>query len=354
LTLINDLLATDVRKVDLFLSLVTKNPQYPYPAFIRLLNRWEKDWYISKLTIAILARLLARDPIPTAENVVPTVKWVIEQLRKGNALDVHVATSALQILLQKDAFRVVLFKEGGFTLLVGLLEQQQQNLQVLYETIYCLWLLSYNQGIAMEAGNSKLVSTVVDVLKAVSKEKIVRLCISTLRNLLDKPRNNEAMIESGFMRMLVILSNKKWGDEDIVEDLKTLSEALAKNMVVMSTFDTYKTEINSGRLEWSPVHKSEKFWRENSNHFEDNDNQLLLTLHEMLRSTSTSAQNLSIACFDLGEFARYHSRGRVILQRLGIKLDIMRLMTHENPEVKKESLYAIQKMMVTNWEYLAK
>ena len=27
-----------------------------------------------------------------------------------------------------------------------------------------------------------------------------------------------------------------------------------------STFDEYAAEVRSGRLEWSPVHKSEKFW----------------------------------------------------------------------------------------------
>ena len=34
-----------------------------------------------------------------------------------------------------------------------------------------------------------------------------------------------------------------------------------KNVVVFnSTFDEYAAEVRSGRLEWSPVHKSEKFW----------------------------------------------------------------------------------------------
>eukprot|EP01113_Clastostelium_recurvatum_P038041 TRINITY_DN562_c0_g1_i1.p1 TRINITY_DN562_c0_g1~~TRINITY_DN562_c0_g1_i1.p1 ORF type:complete len:449 (+),score=156.41 TRINITY_DN562_c0_g1_i1:47-1393(+) len=352
LTLINDLISSDPRKVDLFLRLSAKNPQYPYPAFIRLLPRWERDWYISKLTCTILARLLARDPSPSPEHVTATVHWLIEQLRKGNVLDVHVATSSLQILLQKDAFRPILVGEGGLPLLVGLLHQA--NLQVLYETIYSLWLLTYNQEVAAQVADSRLIPSVVETLKTVSKEKIVRLCLSTLRNLLDKPRNNEQMIDAGLMRMLNILSNKKWGDEDIIDDLKTLNESLAKNIVVMSSFDTYKKEILSGRLEWSPVHKSDRFWRENNGKLEDNDYQLLLMLKDILTSGGAgNPQNLAIACFDLGEFARYHPRGRVVLQRLDIKMEIMRLMTHENPEVKKEALYAIQKMMVHNWEYLS-
>ena len=27
-----------------------------------------------------------------------------------------------------------------------------------------------------------------------------------------------------------------------------------------SSFDEYATEVKSGRLEWSPVHRSDKFW----------------------------------------------------------------------------------------------
>ena len=29
---------------------------------------------------------------------------------------------------------------------------------------------------------------------------------------------------------------------------------------VCSSFDEYSAELKSGRLEWSPVHKSNKFW----------------------------------------------------------------------------------------------
>ena len=31
-------------------------------------------------------------------------------------------------------------------------------------------------------------------------------------------------------------------------------------LTTCSSFDEYSTEVKSGRLSWSPVHKSEKFW----------------------------------------------------------------------------------------------
>lgn len=42
-----------------------------------------------------------------------------------------------------------------------------------------------------------------------------------------------------------------------------------------SSFDEYSSELKSGRLEWSPVHKSEKFWRENAARLNEKNYELL-------------------------------------------------------------------------------
>lgn len=112
----------------------------------------------------------------------------------------------------------------------------------------------------------------------------------------------------------------------------------------------YKKEILSGNLEWSPVHRSEKFWRENAHRFEEDNHKLLLVLKDLVSKSSPQLQ--SIACFDIGEFARHHPRGKIIIQKLGIKLPLMNLMEDADPDVRKNALLAVQKLMVTNWEYL--
>jgi V-type H+-transporting ATPase subunit H len=63
---------------------------------------------------------------------------------------------------------------------------------------------------------------------------------------------------------------------------------------------------------------------------------------------------LAIACYDLGEFVRFHPRGRKVLSKMDGKVDIMKLMTNPDPEVQKHALLCVQKMMVHNWEYLSK
>ena len=36
---------------------------------------------------------------------------------------------------------------------------------------------------------------------------------------------------------------------------------LQASMATMSSFDVYKKELMGGKLEWSPSHKSENFWK---------------------------------------------------------------------------------------------
>lgn len=44
------------------------------------------------------------------------------------------------------------------------------------------------------------------------------------------------------------------------DDVEVVYEKLNERVQDLSTFDEYAAEVRSGRLEWSPVHKSEKFW----------------------------------------------------------------------------------------------
>ena len=76
-----------------------------------------------------------------------------------------------------------------------------------------------------------------------------------------------------------------------------------------SSYDEYITEVRSGRLEWSPVHRSEKFWRENAAKLNDRNYELLKILINLLE-TSKDLLVLSVACFDLGEYVRHYQRGK--------------------------------------------
>jgi len=315
----------------------------------------EPNWYVISKACKVTAILFVKSQDLAQDEVQQFLKWVNTQLRtKTGNLELSTALNTLQTLLQRDELRLVFYQEQGINCLKGLLQQYGSNFQILYQAIYCLWLLSYNETIAENVGGSLVVHKLVELVRTSAKEKVIRIALSTLRNLLGKGSNNEQMIETNLLKEVDKLLQKKWGDEDIVADLEVLQQALQRDVADLSSFDKYKQEIYSGELEWTPVHRSEKFWRENVSRFEENQYRPLTVLAGFLKNESSSPQILAIACNDIGEFVRFHTHGRQLIQNLGVKEAIMKLMFHQDAEVQKQSLVCLQKIMVHNWEYLSR
>lgn len=118
------------------------------------------------------------------------------------------------------------------------------------------------------------------------------------------------MVQCKVLKHLEILrqSGQKIDDPEIKEDLEFLIEKLQTSVQDLSSFDEYSTEIRSGRLEWSPVHTSEKFWRENAARLNDKNYELLKILVRLLEVKEPLV--LSVAAHDLGEYVRHYPRGK--------------------------------------------
>eukprot|EP01132_Coremiostelium_polycephalum_P000398 gene398-502_t len=357
LTLINEIIQIEPKAVSKFVNLKKDDPQYPYSVFIRLLNR--DDAYINLQSSVILGNIMCAGN-PPIQDVEHFFSWkILPLLRKNNPAEVEVGLIALQSILLKNEYKDLFRRLQGSDLLLQILQSTQNsnnvNIQLLYETLYAIWLLTFSEEAATAYSGTGIVAKLVAIIKAnivIMKEKIIRLSLASLRNLMGKGSNNEEMIDNGFVRMLNFLSIKKWGDQDIIEDIQVLTDGLSADIQVMSSFNKYKTEIISGELEWTPVHKSDTFWKENATKFEENGYQVIKYLHLILQKSS-NALHLAIACHDLGEFVRHHPRGKLIIDHLGIKPDIMALMSNTDENVKKQALFALQKMMINNWEYLS-
>lgn len=82
-------------------------------------------------------------------------------------------------------------------------------------------------------------------------------------------------------------------------------------MKILTSFEKYEKEIDSDNLEWGPIH-SEKFWKENVKRFEDKDFLIIKKLIKLLESDNE--KNVAIACYDLGEFCRFHPFGKNVLE----------------------------------------
>jgi len=258
---------------------------------------------------------------------------------------------------------------------------QVGNVQLLYQVGFCLWLLAYDPAIAEEMATTDVVVNMLKVMKSVSKEKVIRVCLACLKNLVDKADHNQTMIDNNAIKQIAILQNRKWSDDEVKEDLDIISESLGKSIHVLSSIEMYRKEIHNGRMEWTPVHKSETFWRDNVTKIcpvgasiGDAGAEDLMTLVRLLNAkidkTSTGGHlnteeqtTVAVICHDLGEFSRFHPQGKRILQASNgvgnsdqtTKNLIMTLMTTPpggSEEIGKQALTCIHKMMVTNWQFL--
>ncbi|EDW13195.1 V-type proton ATPase subunit H isoform X1 [Drosophila mojavensis] len=265
----------------------------------------------------------------------------------------------LQMMLRVDEYRFAFVNVDGISTLIRILSTRV-NFQVQYQLIFCLWVLTFNPLLAAKMNKFSVIPILADILSDCAKEKVTRIILAVFRNLIEKPEDASvakdhciAMVQCKVLKQLSILEQRRFDDEDITADVEYLSEKLQNSVQDLSSFDEYATEVRSGRLEWSPVHKSAKFWRENAQRLNEKNYELLRILVHLLE-TSKDAIILSVACFDIGEYVRHYPRGKHVLEQLGGKQIVMQHLGHEDPNVRYEALLAVQKLMVHNWEYLGK
>lgn len=112
---------------------------------------------------------------------------------------------------------------------------------------------------------------------------------------------------------------QSWGDEDIVEMLQFLDTKLKEGIQTLSSFDMYKKEVASGALDWTHMHTSDKFWKDNIDKFEEKDFQVLRMLLKLIESSRevsySAAANLGMG-WVVAEAVHLQSTSIPSLQRL--------------------------------------
>ncbi|XP_022890055.1 V-type proton ATPase subunit H-like isoform X1 [Olea europaea var. sylvestris] len=363
LALIDEMLTANPTRARLFHDTSLANED-TYEPFLRLL--WKGNWFIQEKSCKILSLIVSARPKPqdaaiangsskskeltTIDDVLKgLVEWLCTQLKKPShpSRGIPTAISCLATLLKEPVVRSLFVQADGVKLLVPLISpvSSQQSIQLLYETCLCVWLLSYYEPAIEQLGASRALPHLIEVVKGSTKEKVVRVVVLTLRNLLQKGTFGALMIDLGLPQLVQSLKAQAWSDEDLLEALNQLEGGLQDNIKKLSSFDKYKQEVLLGHLDWSLMHKDPMFWRENITKFEENDFQILRVLITIL-DTSTDPRTLAVACFDLSQFIQYHPAGRIIVTDLKAKERVMKLMNHENPEVTKNALLCIQRLFL--------
>eukprot|EP00798_Chlamydomonas_sp_ICE-L_P029127 gene29127-32345_t len=263
-------------------------------------------------------------------HITTFIEWLCSQLRRPSnpSRSVPTAAAVLSALLKERGCRQLFLRtSGGLQLLPPFLKSFNSPTysQLLYELCMCVWQMTFIKQAAESLGQAGVVKALVDVCRVAQKEKVFRVALSSLRNLLNYDDLGLAsdMVEAGLPKIV------------ITRQLQMLSSSEKYGREMLSSFEKYRKEVMSGQLDWSPMHTSDVFWRENVDMFEEKDFQVL------------RVKTLAVGCHDLGMFIMHHPQGRYIVSDLRGKELVMRLMAHPDAEVQKQALLCIQKVMLT-------
>uniref|UniRef100_H3BBK5 V-type proton ATPase subunit H n=2 Tax=Latimeria chalumnae TaxID=7897 RepID=H3BBK5_LATCH len=373
LTMIDDMLQENHQRVNIFFDYAkrTKNTAWSY--FLPMLNR--QDPFTVHMAARIIAKLAAWGrELMEGSDLNYYFNWIKTQLssqkqRTGGAETgvspsdsshyVQCVAGCLQLMLRVNEYRFSWVEADGVNCIMAALSNKC-GFQLQYQMIFCLWLLAFSPQMCEYLRRYNIVPVLSDILQESVKEKVTRIILAAFKNVLEKSSERDtrqeyalAMIQCKVLKQLENLEQQKYDDEDIVDDIKFLLEKLGESVQDLSSFDEYSSELKSGRLEWSPVHKSEKFWRENAPRLNEKNYELLKILTRLLE-VSDDPQVLAVAAHDVGEYVRHYPRGKRVIEQLGGKQLVMNHMHHEDQQVRYNALLAVQKLMVHNWEYLGK
>jgi len=351
LSFVEKLLLDKPLRSNLFHGLTRGNLQ-PYAPFMRFVVPESNDSFILNKAVRILALIFGRGGSSQTPELLDLVKYLVSRLSRARGRDIIFTLTAIKDLLKNPETRSSFLKEGGLKCLTPYLKFDNQNTQSIYLSGFAIWLISFDKECLSALAEWEVVAKLAEIIKQVTKEKVVRISFAILVNLLNQKKFNEEMVASGVNKTIDGLNSRTWKDDDLISDMDTVKKDLDETIILLSSFEKYQSEVHSGRLEWTPVH-CEQFFRENSTKFEGDSFSLIKQLTTLL--TSNDELTAEVACYDLGEFARFHPDGKRILTNNGGKRELLAKMTdYKNPKIARQALLAVQKLMVTNWEFLSK
>lgn len=359
LTIIDDMLREDVSRTIIFEDVAVLLKRSPFSFFLGLLHR--QDQYIVHITFSILTKMAVFGKIKlTGDELDYFMGSLKESITRGTTNDyISTAVRCMQTLFRVDTYRVSFVNISGYdSLNHALYSTRKCGFQIQYQIIFCMWLLTFNGHAAEVALSGNVIQTISGILGNCQKEKVIRIIVATLRNLIasndDEYMKKQAalqMIQNRITTKLDHLENRKFQDVDLIDDITFLHKELQKVVQVLTSFDEYENELRLGSLHWSPAHKCDVFWTDNAHRLNDNHQELLKMLITMLEK-SNDPLVLCVAAHDIGEFVRYYSRGKMQVEQLGGKEAMMRLLTVPDPNVRYHALLAAQKLMINHWKDL--
>merc|ERR1719352_930971 len=143
----------------------------------------------------------------------------------------------------------------------------QSVVPVLYKCCFSIWMVSFDADLLSDLKTLGAIQQLRKVLATNRTEKVVRVALLALRNLLGNAETAEEVVETGAHEAVEALEYEKWRDPEVYDNVKSVTALVQKAVNDHSNFNRYEREIKSKKLSWGFIH-SEKFWTQNFLAFE--------------------------------------------------------------------------------------
>lgn len=350
LTLFYDMLREDSSSYVIFEE-ATKQKIEVYKPLMTLLLRPGLDNYTADKVSWLLSAVISHVPAVVAKANVQEFLNVIMDSAKTNCSELG-QLEAITNLLKSDAYRKFTWSQPGISELIFRIQPKTAPSPHLYKCIFAIWALSFDQEITASLKEMHVIKKLREALTYSRVEKVIRLCLTLLKNFLGNKSLCEDIVEEGILEAVQQLEFEKWRDAELYEDIKDMAIQIGSEVSEMSNYERYERELQTGKLQWGFIHSS-KFWAENVMKFESNDFRALKMVASLLQSPSTDDTTLAVACHDIGEFVTLHPLGKKKVAQLQVKEKVMELMAapeQKSREVRREALLCCQKIMLNKWQ----
>ncbi len=207
-----------------------------------ILNNKKFDYHIQEIASHILSIDLMvnyENTFPQQEIDIPEaskelMKWTYEiciQKQRDSCL-----TSNLSLLLtigENIDYFLGEFNEEFPCIrkIFELMTEADININIIYECLLCMWNISSNKKYFyfFENRDHKYIEKIVQVIRTNKIDKVARIGLMTLQNLLESQICVEILFDIKFMQTVTILLTNKWNDPVIKELLNFSLDFLEKN-----------------------------------------------------------------------------------------------------------------------------
>jgi len=346
LTILFDLLREDSSAFGLFADALASRVDFWKPLTSLVQNR-NADPYVADKAAYLLTAIMCHFPNYFTEDNVNSVCSALCGGEKGKVTESG-TLDAIANLLKLDMYRKLVFSKVEVASCIFRVKSSDTASKI-YKSVFSCWLLSFDPQIVGSLRNYNVIEHVKTILIDSRAEKVVRVCLSFLKNALASKDLSEDIVEKGLLDVVQALEYEKWRDVELYGEIQEVSKAISNQVGLMSNFDRYERELATGQLIWGFIH-SDKFWSENVMKFEANQFAAVKKLAALLASSNPTT--LAVACHDLGEFVQLHPLGKIKANDYEVKDKVMQLMTHTDRDVQRESLLCCQKLMLNKWQDL--